>query len=161
MLETVNQASVRWKIQTQNLLSVAPAVWLLCWIQSLEICWQLPSGDGEVSCRHSQCLSMARHWDHLTWPRTWNASELSTQPCTWASGWEGIKPLWNPKPNSFSKNHMRVYSAPRFNEGYGDIVHAISELRVLWQRQICKLITAGDITGDGSGGYILRGRRGQ
>ena len=113
-----------------------------------------------------QAFTMSFHGqtlrDHLTWRCTWNAPEPSTHPCTWASGWEGIKPLWNLKPISFNKNQMRVYSAPRsvFNEGYGDIVLAINEFRVLWQRQICKLITAGDITGDESGGYILRDRRG-
>ena len=119
-------------------------MWLLCWIQSLEICWELLSGDAKVSCRHSQCLSMARHWE------------------TTSHGDVPEMHLWNLKPISFNKNQMRVYSAPRsvFNEGYGDIVLAINEFRVLWQRQICKLITAGDITGDESGGYILRDRRG-
>ena len=56
---------------------------------------------------------------------------------------------------------MGAYGAPSFNAGYGDTVLAINELRVLRQRQIRKLTTAGDITGDGSGGYVLRGRRGQ
>lgn len=112
-----------------------------------------------------QAFTMSFHGqtlrDHLTWPCTWNAPEPSTHACTWASGWEGINPLWNPKPNSFNENQMRVYSAPRsvFSEGYGDIVLPINELRVLRQRQTSKLITAGDITGDGSGGYILGDRR--